>query len=76
MSPLPQLLPHTRARARARLGYWHAVLVCWGYHVRPYDMVADRRRWFWQKPTRCGAALTRAQLAAIEAWVTRMHRAD
>jgi hypothetical protein len=24
------------------------------YWVRPYDMLADRRRWFWQRPTRCG----------------------
>lgn len=24
------------------------------YYPRPYDMLADRRRWFWQKPMRCG----------------------
>lgn len=32
---------------RALLGYA-------GYWVRPYDMLADRRRWFWQKQQRCG----------------------
>ncbi|HEY6117143.1 MAG TPA: hypothetical protein VI172_14420 [Candidatus Dormibacteraeota bacterium] len=25
-----------------------------GYVVRPYDMLADRRRWFWQPQQRCG----------------------
>ena len=25
-----------------------------GYVVRPYDMLADRRRWFWQPRARCG----------------------
>jgi hypothetical protein len=25
-----------------------------GYAVRPYDMLADARRWRWQKPQRCG----------------------
>jgi hypothetical protein len=24
-----------------------------GYAIRPYDMLADRRRWFWQARTRC-----------------------
>lgn len=24
-----------------------------GYWTRPYDMLADRRRWFWQPRTRC-----------------------
>lgn len=23
------------------------------YRVRPYDMLADRRRWFWQPRTPC-----------------------
>jgi len=25
-----------------------------GYWVRPYDMLADRRRWFWQRRQECG----------------------
>lgn len=25
-----------------------------GYQVRPYDMIADRRRWFFQPRTPCG----------------------
>lgn len=29
---------------------WHRV----GYVVRPYDMLADRRRWWWQPRTPCG----------------------
>lgn len=24
------------------------------YVVRPYDMIADKRRWFWQPRTPCG----------------------
>ncbi len=26
-----------------------------GYVIRPYDMLADRRRWRWQPAQRCGA---------------------
>lgn len=38
-------------------GIWHALW--WypqrlGYVIRPYDMLADRRRWFWQPRTPCG----------------------
>lgn len=29
--------------------YWWA-----SYAARPYDMLADRRRWFWQRPSLCG----------------------
>jgi hypothetical protein len=29
-------------------------LVRIGYVIRPYDMLADRRRWFWQPRLRCG----------------------
>jgi hypothetical protein len=25
-----------------------------GYWIRPYDMLADRRRWCWQRAARCG----------------------
>jgi hypothetical protein len=32
--------------AAQRVGYW----------VRPYDMLADRRRWRWQPAQRCGFA--------------------
>lgn len=40
--------------------YWWAV-ACWavqrvGYWVRPYDMLTDARRWFWQPRQRCGFA--------------------
>lgn len=31
---------------------WAAVRV--GYQLRPYDMLADSRRWFWQPRQRCG----------------------
>ncbi len=33
------------------LGRWWAVRI--GYSIRPYDLLADRRRWFWQPATRC-----------------------
>lgn len=32
-----------------RRWFWWA-----SYTIRPYDMVADRRRWAWQKRARCG----------------------
>lgn len=28
-----------------------------GYWARPYDMLADRRRWAWQPAQRCGGVL-------------------
>jgi hypothetical protein len=28
-----------------------------GYWLRPYDMLADRRRWFWQPAQRCGGVV-------------------
>lgn len=28
-----------------------------GYWLRPYDMLADRRRWCWQRRQRCGGVL-------------------
>lgn len=30
------------------------------YIVRPFDMLADRRRWFWQRPTRCCVYVVRS----------------
>jgi hypothetical protein len=43
-----------------------------GYLLRPYDMVADKRRWFWQPRARCGWSsldrATRARIAAQIAW--------
>lgn len=30
---------------------WCAVTA--GYLIRPYDMLEDRRRWFWQSRTYC-----------------------
>lgn len=41
-------------RIHAELSYWRAVLIEWGYVVRPYDMIADRRRWRWQHSEPCG----------------------
>lgn len=40
-------------RLLCALAYWSVVEV--GYWVRPYDMLADRRRWRWQ-PAQYGAA--------------------
>lgn len=45
-----------RLRAEMR----HLLAVAWwlvesaGYWIRPYDMLADRRRWRWQPAQRCG----------------------
>ncbi len=36
---------------------WVAHLI--GYRVRPYDMLADRRRWCWQPRTPCGFSTRR-----------------
>jgi len=43
-----------------RLRWWCAWLR-WaaqtaGYAVRPYDMLADARRWRWRRPAPCGRA--------------------
>src|SRR5262245_55829784 len=37
------------------------LVACWlaesaGYWVRPYDMLADARRWRWQPAQRCGGS--------------------
>lgn len=35
--------------------YWIKSWWWWAsYLVRPYDMLADRRRWFWQPAQHCG----------------------
>jgi hypothetical protein len=34
---------------------WLTVYV--GYWIRPYDMLADQRRWFWQRRTPCGGVI-------------------
>lgn len=48
-----------RARYLLRLAAaevsWAAVRL--GYAVRPYDSLADARRWRWQPPLRCGGVL-------------------
>lgn len=38
---------HSTIHIAQRVGYW----------VRPYDMLADRRRWFWQPRQPCGLPL-------------------
>lgn len=45
-----------------------------GYWIRPYDMLADRRRWWWQPAQRCGlppmAPAARVEfMAAVEKMV-------
>ena len=32
-----------------------------GYALRPYDLLTDRRRWFWQPRQRCGLGAPRRQ---------------
>lgn len=41
------------ARARVLCEIRHAATRI-SYWVRPYDMLADRRRWFWEPRTPCG----------------------
>lgn len=38
---------------RALWAYSIWVVESIGYWIRPYDMIADRRRWFWQRRIRC-----------------------
>lgn len=40
--------------ALALVGALEEATVAFRYWVRPYDMLADRRRWFWQRRQRCG----------------------
>jgi hypothetical protein len=47
--------------------YWLAETV--GYWIRPYDMLADARRWRWQPRQRCGSAdLIRVKLSDGHGW--------
>lgn len=53
--------------------------VCWvatgvGYAVRPYDMLADARRWFWQPRARCGwpAGISRSTVDDVVAATRRL----
>jgi hypothetical protein len=34
-------------------GYLAWIFATIGYRIRPYDMIADKRRWFWQERARC-----------------------
>ena len=52
-----------------------------GYWIRPYDTLADRRRWFWQPRTRCAPiVLDEAQSEwpqpswAVEYWASNPRR--
>lgn len=57
-------------RLAAELRYLGAVLEHWSYRIRPYDHVADTRRWLWQRRAACGrtafAALPDDTRTAIE----------
>jgi hypothetical protein len=46
-----------------------------GYVIRPYDMIADRRRWFWQPRLRCGWSLTSVRDVTKEPTVIRLSTA-
>jgi hypothetical protein len=35
------------------MNYLRWTFIQLGYYVRPYDMSADRRRWFWQSAQQC-----------------------
>jgi hypothetical protein len=55
---------------RAWIEVEHAAVTL-GYWLRPYDMLADARRWFWQPQQRCGwpAGMSRAAVAEVVAAV-------
>lgn len=57
---------------RAELRYVRAALECWGYIIRPYDMLTDARRWRWQRPAECGRRAV-ARLAPEQ--LEEIHRA-
>ncbi len=59
---------------RAWIEVHHAVVIA-GYAVRPYDMLADRRRWFWQPRARCGwpAGTPRWVVDDVAAAVEKLH---
>jgi len=65
----------------AELRYWLACIRHWltslGYVIRPYDMIADQRRWFWQKPAPCGsqwaAGLSDEERASLAKVVEAFH---
>jgi hypothetical protein len=40
-----------------------------GYWIRPYDMLADARRWRWQPAQRCGGVLIPTKLSDGHAWL-------
>lgn len=42
------------AYVRFAVAYVRWLVESVGYTIRPYDMLADRRRWRWQGRTRCG----------------------
>lgn len=44
-------------RVAAEVRYLRAVAARWTYAIRPYDYVADARRWRWQRATPCGRAV-------------------
>ena len=67
--------------------YWAGWLWSWpvqardwlAYRLRPYDPIADARRWFWQRRSECGsewAARNPAAVAAIVAAIERRELGD
>lgn len=58
---------------RAYLAWLRAVLAERSYLIRPYDMLADRRRWCWQRRTPCGLGALAPERAAtiLRAWQDR-----
>lgn len=58
----------------AWLRYLAAVLAEKSYLIRPYDPLADRRRWRWQRPAPCGRRLVDEVDPAVLAEITRRAR--
>lgn len=54
----------------------HGTAVQAGYVIKPYDMLSDRRRWFWQPRTRCNSGLLAFHLAACSRLSDRWSESD
>lgn len=58
------MIRYLASRARTEVTYaWS----CAWYWVRPYDMLADRRRWRWRPRARCGSEVWASAPADVQA---------
>ena len=58
-------------RLRSEMAHIAAIV---GYRLRPYDLLADRRRWFWQPRQPCGLPAVPNLEAMIQDVITSARR--